>query len=313
MYMPYLRGKQFELIAIREMIDTLADKSDKISPIIEPVKSSSTLKTTLELLRNHNINFSIIVNPEVGDFISNPSSIIELLNDLLGGYENYQPAIIVNDQADFNKSLTALAHFTLSANCLSLIHNTDLEKIEKVIDRIEHNYKPVCNNIVNFSKTGRHYYRKFARGTRVSLDDYFKSKDRNKDYLQIEQSYYTDEHLSYKEEGFKGFSDFLTIGDTYSETGALPYAVAIHISYSDSENKIRVRHFVSDSNEDKSDVAGKFSEALRKLVTWADRYNIQTQAINVFRVLYKSGHFPGLGSIKKLSIMNHLEVVLNLI
>lgn len=313
MYMPYLRGKQFELIAIREMIEVMVDKSDKISPIIEPVKSSSTLKTTLELLRNHNINFSVIVNPEVGDFVSDPSSIIELLNDILGGYENYQPAIIVNDLADFNKSLTALTHFTLSANCLSLIHNTELERVEKVIDRIEHNYKPVCNNIVNFSKTGRRYYREFDRDTRVSLDDYFKSKERNKDYLQIEQSYYTDEHLSYKDEGFKGFSDFLTIGDTYSETGALPYAVAIHISYSDTENKIRVRHFVSDSNEDKSDVAGKFSEALRKLVTWADFQNIQTQGIDVFRDLHRSGHFPGLGSIKKLSIMNHLEVVLNLI
>ena len=44
MYFPYLRGKQFELIALRETTEILAEHSLKISPLIEPVKNSSTLK-----------------------------------------------------------------------------------------------------------------------------------------------------------------------------------------------------------------------------------------------------------------------------
>lgn len=42
MYFPYLRGRQFELIALRDLVDK-GVLSDKIIPIIEPVKLSSTL------------------------------------------------------------------------------------------------------------------------------------------------------------------------------------------------------------------------------------------------------------------------------
>ncbi|HAF31177.1 MAG TPA: hypothetical protein DCG75_19230, partial [Bacteroidales bacterium] len=102
--------------------------------------------------------------------------------------------------------------------------------------------------------------------------------------------------------------------DNYSETGFLPYAVAIHLSYVDNDKKIRIKHFVSDSNDDASDIGGKFVEALKKLVNWCVEKNIpDTIAISQFKELYRTGHFPGLGSIKKLSIMHHIELVLNLI
>lgn len=70
---------------------------------------------------------------------------------------------------------------------------------------------------------------------------------------------------------------------------------------------------MSDSNDDNSDVAGKFAEANKKLVSWCDEKGLNTIAINEFRKLYESGHFPGLGIVKKLSIMNHIELILNLI
>ena len=46
MYFPYLRGRQFELIALRELLeDDLI--GNKIVPIIEPIKPTSTLAKTL--------------------------------------------------------------------------------------------------------------------------------------------------------------------------------------------------------------------------------------------------------------------------
>ena len=48
MYFPYLRGRQFELIAIREMIEKNLI-NDKVIPIIEPVKASSTFLKTIEV------------------------------------------------------------------------------------------------------------------------------------------------------------------------------------------------------------------------------------------------------------------------
>ena len=45
MYFPYLRGRQFELIALRELVEhQLIGKH--IYPVIEPVKLSSTLTKT---------------------------------------------------------------------------------------------------------------------------------------------------------------------------------------------------------------------------------------------------------------------------
>ena len=56
-----------------------------------------------------------------------------------------------------------------------------------------------------------------------------------------------------------------------------------------------------------------FEEALKKLVEWCDTKKLDTWAIDEFRKLRSNGHFPGLGVIKKLSILNHLELVLNII
>ena len=47
MYFPYLRGRQFELLALRELLEK-GRIGKKIIPIIEPVKPSSTLLKTLE-------------------------------------------------------------------------------------------------------------------------------------------------------------------------------------------------------------------------------------------------------------------------
>ncbi len=83
------------------------------------------------------------------------------------------------------------------------------------------------------------------------------------------------------------------------------------MSYIESD-KIKVRHFTSDSNQDSSDIGGKFAEALQKLVDWCDAENItETEGIRMFKDLYNRGHFPGLGSIKKISTINHIELVAN--
>ena len=90
----------------------------------------------------------------------------------------------------------------------------------------------------------------------------------------------------------------------------LPKAVVIHLTYKDkSSDDIRIKHFISDSNEDTSDTAGKFYEALSKLIEFVDREQINSLAISQFRDYFDRGAYPGLGIIKKLSIMHHIELV----
>ena len=69
MYFPYLRGRQYELIALRELINN--DKlSEHITPIIEPVKVSPTLLSVINTFNKKGRNLIIITNPHVGTYES---------------------------------------------------------------------------------------------------------------------------------------------------------------------------------------------------------------------------------------------------
>ncbi len=308
MYFPYVRGKQFELIALRDLCGLFPNDILKTSPVIEPVKSSSTLKSSLKELASKNVNFNVVINPRVGDLKNNHQVIIDILTENLQHYNNYQLAVVID--AYSSRQLDTLIPFieglNLDYNGVTLIHNaeTTTENIELLSSSLN-----VVYNLIYFSKTSRRYYREFEQNTRVSLDDYFKELSKNADYLDQESSF-SEEYRYYQEDGFVGFGDFITIGDNYSDSGFLPRAVAIHLSYIDGTGKIKVKHFVSDSNGDTSDIGGKFAEALDKLVAWCNQQNIHTRAVEIFRDLQQRGHFPGLGTLKKLSIMNHIELVI---
>ncbi|HAY71017.1 MAG TPA: hypothetical protein DCX89_03935, partial [Saprospirales bacterium] len=262
-------------------------------------------------LRNKNINFNIIINPSVGDLKNSSGTVLDVIQEQLNGFSNYQIAIIVNEKTNVPEMLNILRERDIEFAGITLIHEA-VTNVSAIIDFTD-DFSFIIN-VIYFQKTSRRYNREFDRNTWVGLEDFFITQLKNVDYLAVEDSQFSEEHLYYQQDGFKGFSDFLTIGDNYSETGFLPYAVAIHLSYADNDNKIRIKHFVSDSNDDASDIGGKFAEALEKLVTWCEENNIpDTIAILQFKELYRTGHFPGLGSIKKLSIMHHIELVLNLI
>jgi hypothetical protein len=67
---------------------------------------------------------------------------------------------------------------------------------------------------------------------------------------------------------------------------------------------------VSDSNEDITNPAKKFYEALRKLISWYESETPElTLGLQTFLTHYKKQTYPGLGSVKKLSIMHHLELM----
>ena len=68
MYLPYLRGKQFKLIALREFIESNPGNIN-ILPIIEPVKSSyNGIKLAIKCFFKVDFKFALIINPSDGDF-----------------------------------------------------------------------------------------------------------------------------------------------------------------------------------------------------------------------------------------------------
>ena len=114
----------------------------------------------------------------------------------------------------------------------------------------------------------------------------------------------------YGKRGYQGFSDYSIVGDEFEESGFAPVAIAIHVVYFDEKKQLRIHHFVSDSNNSISDPARKFEEAMGKLLDWENYENVRwTIGLNKLENYYVNGKFPGLGVIKRYSIMHHLELI----
>lgn len=299
MYFPYLRGRQFELIALRELVEK-GVLSNRITPIIEPVKLSSTLVKTIEVYGENNRQLAFITNPRVGSFNSDA-------------------------EEEKNQKLKGSLYERLNNNRILFLHLLRADvKPEEFIERHADNMGTICDDKdaipvyeSYFSETDVKYnlipdesgFRRKVRKNRVLLADKFNKQDRNNDYIGIDDEPFSEDHLYYLEDGYVGFADYSVVGEEYNETGFAPYAVAIHIVYFDTDDSLRVKHFVSDSNDDISDPAGKFQEALSKLVEWNEEKQLDTVAMKEFEDLYHREAYPGLGTVKKLSIMHHLELI----
>lgn len=68
----------------------------------------------------------------------------------------------------------------------------------------------------------------------------------------------------------------------------------------------------SDSNEDIANPAKKFYEAVSKLANWykAEPKSLElTLGLKTLLEHYENQTYPGLGSVKKLFLMHHLELM----
>jgi hypothetical protein len=310
MYFPYVRGRQFELLALREMV-TNNLLSQHIIPIVEPVKLSPTLVSVMEEFIKCGRSLAVIRNPMVGTFLSDWEDADEQSRE--AGYkkrfiESYNNSVIV-------KSLIMQKNTKL---LLKAWERYGYDRSEFLVVSLDRDYLPLYES--EFTTLPPHYAlipdeRAFTRrvhDNRVLLDDKFEKQDRNADYQDNDDEFFSEDHLYYREDGFIGFSDYSVIGNEYLEAGFAPYAVAIHIVYFAADKTLRIKHFVSDSNDDISNPALKFYEAVTKLKQWCTQNSElveMTSGLQTFLQHYEQQSYPGLGTVKKLSLMHHIELI----
>jgi len=306
MYFPYLRGKQFELLAVRETARTLSDAS--FVPIIEPVKSSfASLSRALDAIVDAGGRAAVVANPRYGALSADSAEVMEFLGARYAGGESIRPALLLGAAATDDEIRGALVDLLPSSPVLIHDGYANADLILNVLgDELE-----LTTNVFNYGKTSTLYRRHFAGAERVLLRDGFEQR-RNADYDPVD--YFSDLHITYEEQNVDGFGDFLIVGDNFSEGGGPAYAVAIHLTFVDYERDgaMYVYHFVSDTNDTPTDPAGKFRQALEKLMATLDSGNsklFESTGITEFRRLYADAHFPGLGVVKKLSMVHHIETL----
>ena len=304
MYFPYFRGKQFELILLREQSEFLANNQQV--PIIAPVRSNTKqLEKAVEALNVKSAQHVLILNPSVGDHANDPSAIFTLLNQLPADHSTITGVKLTYDisEVQIDEILSSLptkkfalihAGYQNHAWLTALLQSKQLE--------------PTFN--IFLKNAGLQYRDAFRLGSVVVRDGF--QQMRNRDYPPEE--FFSDLHLSYKHDGYEHFGDYLTIGEQYREGGGPAYAVAVHLTYLNAgdANTIWIKHYVSDSNFDTSDPGNKTREALAKLFGEKQSSAFQLSTTPALRELldYQArDHFPGLGMLKKLSMWHHLDVV----
>lgn len=316
MYYPYLRGRQNELLCLRELLDA-GKLSTQIVPMIEPVKFNSTFLSTLKKFIEKDQNVIVIQNPKVGSFCKEVS-------DMKRNAETEA------DESKREKLLKTLE------SCKLLFEDPHIRKAylvdgEGISEILEGGIQTDEAVMINTKKGNYRYYEEHGEKLEgkytvvpkggdfediikkeniIILEDGFIKAKRNMDYLENEDESFSRNHIVYKNKGFEGFSDYSIVGNGYEESGFAPLAIAIHVVYFGDREELRVHHFVSESNETISDPARKFEEAMNRLINWEQAHLIpETEGMKALLNCYEKGKFPGLGVIKKYSLMHHIEMM----
>lgn len=305
MYHPYFRGKQYELLTVRECAGILKEAS--FTPIIEPVKEAlGGLDRTLSAIIESGGSAIVIVNPYHGYHSSSGNNITALLRERFFPH-NIVPGILLTE--DMNVSDVRGLYSDIGLDKVAFIH-AGFSQARQLSEEFQQEM-PNIKNIFYDDRCGKLYQKHFRGTTRVLLRDGFE-KRKNRDHPELE--FFSDLHATYDEEGMDGFGDFLMVGDDYTESGGPAYAIAIHLTFIDPEkdDEMHIHHFKSIRQDDPKDPAGKFAEALAKMMDELRKPDckiVNTSAVTEFEDLDRRRHFPGLGYVKKLSMKHHIETL----
>jgi len=307
MYYPYFRGKQFELILLRDNAEFL--KENNIHPIIEPVKSDfSALKRAMKVLNEKDTDCTLIINPQVGKKPVSTSNICDLLDEEFSEFKNISIGYILHAESKISDLVSFLNKYRDSS--FTLIHY-GYSNGKQLASSIK-GFKNIDTHVFIDGFAGKLYQRHLKKDgiKRILVRNGFKAQKKNSLYPPSE--HFSDLHITYPDEGMDGFGDYLIVGDDYSETGGPAYAVAIHLTYLDEDEDMLIYHFVSDQTDSPTDPGGKFLEALEKLVNEIKKSGsliYKSQACKKYLELYEKQHYPGLGTVKKLSMQHHIELI----
>ena len=314
MYYPYLRGKQFELLALREFSREF-ENNHTIVPIIEPVKKqvNGLNAAALSMIEN-GMKFAVILNPSDGDYghTGIDNDILMSLTALTGDRDNWIPAYIYKhngrtllDHAKQNNLSNLMIIFPSGADVNDEVLMEFLSKDEVAF--------VVSGNLSN-NRSARGRLLRLGKAL-ISLEDRFNERPRNADYANEVDEIFSEDFAYYKNDGLAGFADYTPMAKDFIEGGMLPYAIAIHLTYQKSDDQIFVHHFVSDNNFDQSNIRGKFHEAAVKIAPFFNNNGLyHTSAVDeLIRRAESDDGYPGLGYIKKLSVKNHLELITHIL
>lgn len=311
MYYSYLRGKQYELLAIRASMPKMVEKA--MSAIVEPVRESTRdLFSCLKDAYQHKARIILITNPKCGELKNNERELELIINKSLEINPNVELAFIVDDKTSANQlSFFFNAHPQQNK---SIIHYGRYADVNELL-RLQSIFNLFLDNIFIDGKCSANYIGTFDETRKVLIKDGFTRAATNAAYSTNLVEFFSDLHKNFKALGYRGFGDFSIVGDHFSEGGGQAITAAIHITYKELDGPdLLIHHFLSDPRAQAEDVAIIVDEALEKLkgfveVKRPDILKWSTSCKEFIRIYNDPNGKTNLAYIKKLTIKHHFELM----
>ena len=303
-YFPLLRGKQNEMIALRDLAGEIA-KNGNVIPILEAVNGNATTQISLDRFVVESMPFLFICNPRHGEFANDPERLAAtIISQDLSDYDNWTPALYINETTSLQQFNDFVESYSEYQRALIYYGRPNQNAVRSRIDEVGADYHVFMSGHVETS-----YIESIPFNNRVIIDDPFHRR-RNADYP--DQEFFTDRNTVEGSPNDVAFGDFSIVGDYFAETGGPAYAVALHhIHFRENAYSLDIHHFISDRVDLPVDTHGKTIEAIAHLVEALD--NLQpnsTRACDEYRTNNENQNAPTLGYMKRLAIKHHLEVML---
>lgn len=304
-YFPFLRGKQNELMAVRELAERIAE-NENVVPIIEPVNGNATTGISIDRYIEVSMPFVFVCNPSHGEFSDSSERLFaEIISENLMEYDNWKAALQVNrgsSDEEISQFLNRYDERTVAIIYQGLPASPQARQLL--------NNERIAHHIFVNDSVPAEYSGQISEPRRVMISDPFRRQPRNADYPGRE--FFSDKNTVYGNPSRLDFGDFSIVGDHYADTGGPAYAVALHhIHFQGAGGPLDISHFISDRTETTVDTPGKINEALRKLVDALGGLNpSDTLACEEYREMDAAQISRGLGYMKRLAIQHHLELML---
>ena len=294
MYFPYFRGRQYDLLALKDIAEQRC-LPPNIIPIIESVRDIRVLPQTVAAFMAANHPLVVIANPTVSDYVLTQQKLHdwhEWANDpnLIVGHI-LTPTTLPDDVTPSTDQPTLLiAH-----------HYDELVAVQHAgwLETPTYLLVPPEARV-----------RQLVSRSSISLFDHAWLPDHDQTYANLVDGFFSDDWVLADLLGYQGVSDYTIGGHYYSEHGYPAKAVTLHLTYFAGE-QLRIHRFVSDDRTDFSHPKEKFFQAVATLAAWLPQQPtaVQTPAAKQLAAYHEQQHFPGLGVVKRLSLVHHLQMM----
>lgn len=279
MYHPYFRGKQFDLLALKTLIENDL-LSAKILPIIEPVKLNPALAKLLQVAQKKQRTIYLIQNPQAGAFMTTSGeqtlqqmkAAPALILDGSFGREEMKADLLITQQYN------ALQEWEWQKNQTKVLVPLEFRLLQKV------------------------------RGPKILSQDPFTRLAQTEYYAEIPDEIFSTAHLTYQKRGFVGFSDFSIDSRRYYEKGYPSSVLSLHLVYFAADT-LRIHHFLSPA--DLPTQKEQFLALMEEIAAWEKVIcgSSPTLGFNLLLTNASQGKFPGMGVMRKAAVMHHMETI----